>query len=53
MKFTFSPLFRLSDYEQLLREVSGEIDEYCHLYGIRTRDMKADLHISYSKLKKY
>ena len=53
MKFTFSPSFHKSFYEQLLRELGEEIDTYRIISGSNIKDMMATIHISHPILKKY
>ena len=53
MKFSFSPRFQKSFYEQLLRELGEEIDTYRVISGSNVKDMMDALHISHPVLKKY
>ena len=53
MKFTFSPRFHKSHYEQLLRELGDEIDTYRVISGGNVKDVMDTIHISHPVLKKY
>lgn len=51
MKFSFSPLFRQSLYEQLLRALGLEIDAYRQLSGITVKELMDHLHMSHHKVR--
>ena len=53
MKFSFSPRFRRSFYEQLLRELCEEIETYRLISGSNITEMMSALNVSYPILKKY
>ena len=53
MKFTFSPQFHRSSYEQLLRDLGGMINTYRVISGSSIKDVMDTVHISYPILKKY
>ena len=52
MKFTFSKLFRQSDYAFLLQEIGKILTEYQRLSGCQIRVMMSEIHISHPILKK-
>lgn len=52
MKFTFSPKFQKSLYQQFLCELGEEMEAYRLISGINVKDMMAALHISHPILKK-
>lgn len=47
MKFSFSPAFRQSLYQSLLRALGFEIDTYRQLSGITVKELMASLHMSH------
>ena len=53
MKFTFSSRFHKSLYEQLLRDLAGDINTYRVLSGSTVKEMMDTIHISHPVLKKY
>ena len=53
MKFTFSSRFHKSLYEQLLRDLGGDINTYRIISGTNVKDMMEAIHISHPVLKKY
>ena len=53
MKFTFSPDFRTSLYQELLQRIGSEIDTYRQISGITVKEMMAAVHISHPVLKRY
>lgn len=52
MKFTFSPQFQCSIYQQMLCRLGELVDTYRMIGGINYSAMKADLHVGFRVLKK-
>lgn len=52
MKFTFSKQFRTSDYQSLLHEVGGQLDDLRLFSGCSVKQIMADVHIGHERLKK-
>ena len=53
MKFTFSSRVHKSLYEQLLRDLAGDINTYRVLSGSTVKEIMDAIHISHPVLKKY
>ena len=52
MKFTFSPDFRQSYYQQLLSVIGAEIDTYREISGTTVKELMANLHIGHTVIKR-